>query len=249
MTNNNAIITNSDRIRNLTADNVTINVDRQNVVDNVVAVEVICNVTLTTPTAEDDKKEFADLVKKLATKKVREDHNKYYYNKPMQAIANREYKLSSSDFKEQSIFVPVVGTLNPDIKKLYREKVVYLQKFGIEWVNNADDSKKQDVFFTNIKDAMRDIFAAFDPKTAFKCKDKDVRLFLTTLGKIRGNAYTTTGDRVVMAAIEYVIYHKIYSKEFYMDLYSLNKKWDKLTIKQAEKPAKEEPAKEEKEAA
>ena len=78
-------------------------------------------------------------------------------------------------------------------------------------------------------------------------------MFLSTLGKIRGDSFNTSGDKSAMMAVEFAIYHKIHGKEYFVELYTTNKDWNGVTITKenlnAEKPAKEESAKEEKEAA
>lgn len=243
-TNNNAIVTNASIIAGLTAENVKIYVKADN------KVSVACEVSLLDGATEIETKAYKGAVKTLAKKALREYHEKLYHGHPMQAIANHTYNL----FFESDVFsvtIPAIGTLDAENKALYKEKVLYLQKFGKEWINSEDkESRLRTKLFTDIKKAMQDIFRAFDPETNINPNDKDVRMFLSILGKIKGDKFTTSGDRAVMVAVEFAIYHKILGKEYFMDLYTSNKDWDGIKGKPAkEDPAQEDPAQEEKEAA
>lgn len=251
-TNNNAIVTNASIIAGLTTENVKIDVKADN------KVSIVCEVSLLEGATEIEAKAYGYAVKSLAKKALKAYHEKLYHEHPMQAIANHTYTLffGDSDF---SATIPAIGTLDADTKALYKEKILYLQKFGACWINSAEsDSKRRTKLFTDIKKAMQDIFRAFDPETNINPNEKDVRMFLSTLGKIKGDSFSTSGDRAVMAAVEFAIYHKILGKEYFVKLYTSNKDWKDVVITKdnvyAEKPAKEdsaqeEPAKEEKEAA
>ncbi|MCM0708660.1 hypothetical protein NBH08_27810 [Faecalicatena sp. BF-R-105] len=244
MTNtNNAIVTNASIIAGLTAENVKIDVKADN------KVSVACEVSLLDGATEIETKAYKGTVKNLAKKALRDYHEKLYHGHPMQAIANHTYEL----FFENDVFsatIPAIGTLDAESKALYKEKVLYLQKFGAGWINSTEsDSKRRTKLFTDIKKAMQDIFRAFDPETNINPNDKDVRMFLSTLGKIKGDSFSTSGDKAVMAAVEFAIYHKILGKEYFVKLYTSNKDWKDVIITKdnvyAEKPAKEEPAQEE----